>query len=31
MAVPNTNLIKVLPNEELTKLNQDVQPTAVTI
>jgi hypothetical protein len=31
MAVPNTNLIKVLPYEELTKLEPDVQPTAVTI
>jgi hypothetical protein len=31
MAVPNTNLIKVLPYDELTKLEPDVQPTAVTI
>ena len=31
MLVPNTNLIQVLPNEELTKLEADVQPTAVMI
>ena len=31
MSVPNTNLIQVLPNEELTKLEADVQPTAVMI
>ena len=31
MAVPNTNLIKVVPHEELTKLEPNVPPTAVTI